>query len=140
MRAAHSAQRAGHTIIIDRQPVRSGSHDMLTTAAMTHSECQEAMATGRAAALSSAQDGVRVLCVGEIGIGNTASAAALLCALTGATPPPLSAPFTCMHACCETHPSAASRPLLPDVSAPFTCLHACMLRNTPACSQPPHTA
>eukprot|EP00892_Ulva_mutabilis_P002029 jgi/Ulvmu1/11827/UM080_0038.1 len=80
-----TAERLGHTIIIDRQPVRGGTRDMLSMAAMTAAECQEAMATGRAAALSSAQDGIRVLCVGEIGIGNTASAAALLCALTGAT-------------------------------------------------------
>lgn len=77
---------AGHTIIIDQQPVRDGSRDMLTEAAMTHAECQEAIAMGRAAALSAAQDGVRVLCVGEIGIGNTTAAAALLSALTGAPP------------------------------------------------------
>lgn len=58
---------------------------------MSAEECAAAMAAGAAAvrACAAAHDGEAsqvVACIGELGIGNTTAAAALLAALTGAAP------------------------------------------------------
>jgi nicotinate-nucleotide--dimethylbenzimidazole phosphoribosyltransferase len=54
--------------------------------AMTAAECKAAVIAGREAARRAQSDGVRVLLLGEMGIGNTTASAALLAALTGAPP------------------------------------------------------
>ena len=64
--------------------VRAGTGDMLYGPAMSETELDAALATGAALARELAQDGVDCLVLGEIGMGNTATTAALLCVLTGA--------------------------------------------------------
>jgi nicotinate-nucleotide--dimethylbenzimidazole phosphoribosyltransferase len=66
--------------------VRRGSRNLVREPAMTDAELDAALAAGRAAAARAADAGVRALGLGEMGIGNTTSASALLCALTGAAP------------------------------------------------------
>lgn len=70
---------------------------------MTQQQCQQAMAAGAGAVQQACQhmqqqtaaatrdpntwsDSRCVICIGELGIGNTTAAAALLSALSGATP------------------------------------------------------
>ncbi len=67
--------------------VRPGTGDTTVEPAMTIEECRRAIAAGqRLARALLADTGADCLVVGEIGIGNTATAASLVCALTGATP------------------------------------------------------
>jgi nicotinate-nucleotide--dimethylbenzimidazole phosphoribosyltransferase len=66
--------------------VRRGSRNFLHEPAMTETELDAALAVGRDAARRAAHDDVRAIGLGEMGIGNTTAAAALLSALTGAPP------------------------------------------------------
>jgi nicotinate-nucleotide--dimethylbenzimidazole phosphoribosyltransferase len=66
--------------------VRRGSRNMAVEPAMTPGECDAALAVGRDAARRAAGDGVRAIGLGDMGIGNTTAAAALLSALTGVAP------------------------------------------------------
>jgi nicotinate-nucleotide--dimethylbenzimidazole phosphoribosyltransferase len=66
--------------------VRAGTADMLEGAALTPGELDAALAAGAAMAAELAERGVDCLVLGEIGMGNTATTAALACALTGASP------------------------------------------------------
>ena len=63
--------------------VRRGTRNFSVEAAMTNAELEAALAVGADTARSAAANGVQVLCLGEMGIGNTTSASALLSALTG---------------------------------------------------------
>ncbi|MEP6620889.1 MAG: nicotinate-nucleotide--dimethylbenzimidazole phosphoribosyltransferase [bacterium] len=63
--------------------VRRGSRNMLNEPAMAEEEFRAALEVGRAAAKRAAHDGIHALGLGEMGIGNTASAAAVLSGLTG---------------------------------------------------------
>lgn len=63
--------------------VRRGSRNLLHESAMTHAELEAALAVGRAAVRRARADGVQALALGEMGIGNTTAAAALLCGFTG---------------------------------------------------------
>jgi nicotinate-nucleotide--dimethylbenzimidazole phosphoribosyltransferase len=63
-----------------------GSADMTAAPALTADELQAALDTGAALARELAGRGVDCVALGEIGIGNTASTAALACALSGASP------------------------------------------------------
>ncbi len=63
--------------------VRRGTRNFAVTQAMTPEELDAAVAAGAAAAERAAAAGVRAIGLGEMGIGNTTSAAALLSALTG---------------------------------------------------------
>ncbi|HZS57865.1 MAG TPA: nicotinate-nucleotide--dimethylbenzimidazole phosphoribosyltransferase [Gemmatimonadaceae bacterium] len=65
--------------------VRAGSRNMLNEPAMTADECKAAMDVGREAVRRAAAEGVRAVGLGEMGIGNTTAAAALLSGLTGAS-------------------------------------------------------
>jgi nicotinate-nucleotide--dimethylbenzimidazole phosphoribosyltransferase len=58
--------------------------------ALSDAECAGAMAYG----MMAVEDGVDLLCVGEMGIGNTTSAAALACALFGGAPADWTGPGT----------------------------------------------
>jgi nicotinate-nucleotide--dimethylbenzimidazole phosphoribosyltransferase len=66
--------------------VAHGSADMLAGPALTAAQLDAALAAGAALCAELAAGGVDCLVLGEIGIGNTATAAALTCALTGASP------------------------------------------------------
>jgi nicotinate-nucleotide--dimethylbenzimidazole phosphoribosyltransferase len=69
-----------------RAKVRAGTANLRERDAMTRDEARRAMAVGQEVATRAIDDGCDLLAVGEIGIGNTTSAAALVCALTGAAP------------------------------------------------------
>jgi nicotinate-nucleotide--dimethylbenzimidazole phosphoribosyltransferase len=75
----------GGSPVVDAR-VRRGSRNLARGPAMTADECDRALDAGRAAARRAADDGAEVLVPGEMGIGNTTSAAALVSALTGAPP------------------------------------------------------
>jgi nicotinate-nucleotide--dimethylbenzimidazole phosphoribosyltransferase len=64
----------------------AGSSDMLAGPALTRAELDAALTLGARLAGELADTGVNCLVLGEIGIGNTATTAALACALTGASP------------------------------------------------------
>jgi nicotinate-nucleotide--dimethylbenzimidazole phosphoribosyltransferase len=66
--------------------VRAGTADMLDGPALTDSDVEAALAAGAALADELATLGVDCLVLGEIGMGNTTTTAALACALTGAPP------------------------------------------------------
>ncbi|MEA2138549.1 MAG: nicotinate-nucleotide--dimethylbenzimidazole phosphoribosyltransferase [Solirubrobacteraceae bacterium] len=66
--------------------VAHGSADMLAGPALTARELDAALAAGAGLCAEIAGHGVDCLVLGEIGIGNTATTAALTCALTGAPP------------------------------------------------------
>jgi nicotinate-nucleotide--dimethylbenzimidazole phosphoribosyltransferase len=72
---------------VDRRCAAAGSADFVAGPAMTAAQRDAALAAGAdlARALLD-KTGAHCLVLGEIGIGNTATAAALLCALTGARP------------------------------------------------------
>lgn len=71
--------RAG-TRVVDAK-VRAGSRNLIDTDAMTEAEMAAAVAAGRAAVDRAWSRDVQVLALGEMGIGNTTAAAALLAAL-----------------------------------------------------------
>ncbi len=93
------ARRGGHELLVadlglcgptppgvHDAKVASGSADMLAGPALTDDELDQALAAGARLAARLASEGVDCLVLGEIGIGNTATTAALACALTGAPP------------------------------------------------------
>jgi nicotinate-nucleotide--dimethylbenzimidazole phosphoribosyltransferase len=69
-----------------RAKVRAGTANLRREAAMTREQALSAMAVGAEAAERAVRAGHELLAIGEIGIGNTTAAAALICALTGAPP------------------------------------------------------
>ena len=75
----------GHPGVLDRR-VRSGTDDISLAPAMTREECLAAMLRGAALARENAADGADILLIGEMGIGNTTTAAAVVCALLGMDP------------------------------------------------------
>lgn len=62
--------------------VRRGSHNMVNEAAMSNDDLDAALAIGADAARAAHAEGVQALGLGEMGIGNTTAASALLSALT----------------------------------------------------------
>jgi nicotinate-nucleotide--dimethylbenzimidazole phosphoribosyltransferase len=82
--------RAGGTTI-DRRIAR-GSGNLAQGPALTVAQFEHALAVGRNAARAAAEDGCRVVAVGELGIGNTTPATCLIAALTGTDPGPLVGP------------------------------------------------
>jgi nicotinate-nucleotide--dimethylbenzimidazole phosphoribosyltransferase len=66
--------------------VRAGTADSSAGPAMTRAEAEAALAVGRRLAVEAAADGCDLLCAGELGIGNSTAAAALLCALGAVAP------------------------------------------------------
>jgi nicotinate-nucleotide--dimethylbenzimidazole phosphoribosyltransferase len=66
--------------------VRRGSRNFLREPALTDEEVEEALEAGRAAVRRAADAGSEGVGLGDMGIGNTTAAAALLSALTGASP------------------------------------------------------
>jgi nicotinate-nucleotide--dimethylbenzimidazole phosphoribosyltransferase len=66
--------------------VAAGSADMTEGPALTEEQLEQAMAAGAELAAELAKRGASCLALGEIGIGNTATTAALASALTGMSP------------------------------------------------------
>jgi nicotinate-nucleotide--dimethylbenzimidazole phosphoribosyltransferase len=66
--------------------VARGTANMLHTPAMSEPQLSKALAIGIDLAGEAAAAGTQVIAVGEMGIGNTTSASAITCALTGASP------------------------------------------------------
>ncbi len=69
-----------------RAAVRRGTGNLRVEPAMTRAEAQAALDVGRRIAADLHARGASLAAVGEIGIGNTTAAAALVSALTGAAP------------------------------------------------------
>jgi nicotinate-nucleotide--dimethylbenzimidazole phosphoribosyltransferase len=63
--------------------VRAGTRNLRREPALTRAEALHALDAGASVAAQAAEDGADLLALGEIGIGNTTSAAALVCAFTG---------------------------------------------------------
>jgi len=93
------ARHGGHELVVadvglaaDTPPgvrdvkVRRGTGDLLEGPALTGDELDAATAAGAELAAELSARGVHCLALGEIGMGNTTTAAALACALTGAPP------------------------------------------------------
>jgi nicotinate-nucleotide--dimethylbenzimidazole phosphoribosyltransferase len=69
--------------IISRR-VAPGTKNIARGPAMTREECQKAIAAGSEMVGEMARRGYRLIATGEMGIGNTTTASAVACALTGA--------------------------------------------------------
>ena len=67
---------------IAHEKVNSGTNDISVTTAMTVAEYNQALETGKKYAKIAYKEGFKTLALGEMGIGNTTSAAAVICALT----------------------------------------------------------
>lgn len=76
------ATEVAHPLLVVRR-VMPGTHDMTTQPAMSEQQALAAMATGWERVEQAAADGVAVLGLGEMGIGNTTSSTAVLAALLG---------------------------------------------------------
>jgi nicotinate-nucleotide--dimethylbenzimidazole phosphoribosyltransferase len=77
---------AGSKAELASHPVRPGTGNLRREPAMTQAEAEQAIEVGRAQARRAADEGVELLGAGEMGIGNTTAAAAVVCALTGREP------------------------------------------------------
>ena len=69
-----------------RAKVAPGTQDFTRTAAMTRDQAEQAVLVGLEVAAREVAQGLDVLGVGEMGIGNTTPAAALTAVFTGAPP------------------------------------------------------
>lgn len=66
--------------------IRPGTRNFLNEPAMSPEECEQAIGIGREQVERAQTDGVEVLGIGEMGIGNTTSASCLLAVLCGFSP------------------------------------------------------
>ena len=66
--------------------VRRGTSNFYREPAMSEGECQQALEIGREQVREALEDGIDLLGIGEMGIGNTTAASALLVALCGLKP------------------------------------------------------
>ncbi|CAB4812665.1 MAG: nicotinate-nucleotide--dimethylbenzimidazole phosphoribosyltransferase [Actinobacteria bacterium] len=80
------ASAVGATHNVWSHKVRHGSGDLSVGAALTTSEVDAALEVGAEVASRLVSEGSRCLLTGEMGIGNTTPAAAVIAALTGAAP------------------------------------------------------
>jgi nicotinate-nucleotide--dimethylbenzimidazole phosphoribosyltransferase len=69
-----------------RRRVRAGTGNLAVEAAMTEAEARQALDVGAETAAELVAGGARCLVTGEMGIGNTTPAAAIIAALTGTSP------------------------------------------------------
>jgi nicotinate-nucleotide--dimethylbenzimidazole phosphoribosyltransferase len=65
--------------------IRRGTSDFLEESAMNDEQCMAAIEVGIDAVRQLCDRGYKIIATGEMGIGNTTTATALLCALTGAS-------------------------------------------------------
>lgn len=73
---------AAHDSLLDRR-IGAGTRNSRREPAMTEEQCTAALVEGRAIDAALGHDGVGILALGEIGIGNTSAAALVAHALTG---------------------------------------------------------
>jgi nicotinate-nucleotide--dimethylbenzimidazole phosphoribosyltransferase len=66
--------------------IRPGSRNFLIEPAMSPRECEQAIGIGREQVQRAQTDGIEVLGIGEMGIGNTTAASCLLAVLCGFSP------------------------------------------------------
>ena len=71
--------------VVNRK-VRAGTGNIAVEPAMSQAQCLQAIGTGREMMEECRQKGYGLIATGEMGIGNTTTATALLCALTGMAP------------------------------------------------------
>ena len=76
------AAEGGHARFLSRR-VKNSTRNMLEEAAMTEAEMRSALQVGFDLAADAAAGGVRLIGLGEMGIGNTTAASAVTAALTG---------------------------------------------------------
>lgn len=88
--------------VLDHNVAR-GTQNLAVTPAMTRAQCQQALDVGRAAVDRAVSDGVDVLCLGEMGIGNTTPAAAVSARLLGRPASELVGPGTGLDAAGVAH-------------------------------------
>jgi nicotinate-nucleotide--dimethylbenzimidazole phosphoribosyltransferase len=81
-----SAAPTNPEIELRRECVRAGTRNLRREPAMTRAEANAAMRVGGRTADQCIDAGARIVGTGEIGIGNTTSAAAMTCAMTGLAP------------------------------------------------------
>jgi len=72
--------------LIKNKKIRKSTWNMTEQVAMSYDEAVQAVLSGIETAAQAVKDGYNVLGVGEMGIGNTTTSAAVLCALTGTLP------------------------------------------------------
>ncbi|MGD0678172.1 MAG: nicotinate-nucleotide--dimethylbenzimidazole phosphoribosyltransferase [Polyangiaceae bacterium] len=89
-----SAAPVHPVVALRRARVRAGTRNLRCEPAMTRAEADGAMDAGRRVADDAADDGATLVATGEVGIGNTTAAAALVCAFTGADPEQVVGPGT----------------------------------------------
>ncbi|MCA1943938.1 MAG: nicotinate-nucleotide--dimethylbenzimidazole phosphoribosyltransferase [Desulfovibrio sp.] len=82
-----------HPTLLQRK-VAPGTANFLDGPAMTRSQCRAALEVGIDLAQQAADEGVRTLCLGEMGIGNTTAASALYAAFLGLDPAAVVGPGT----------------------------------------------
>ena len=68
---------------IEQHKVKLGSEDFTQGPAMSPEQCNQALRTGEKLATQAHKEGIKTLALGEMGIGNTTAAAALICAFSG---------------------------------------------------------
>ena len=71
--------------IIDKK-IRKGTWNIAKQSAMTYEEATQALMVGIETAVEAVNNGYKLLGVGEMGIGNTTTSAAVLCTLTDSKP------------------------------------------------------
>ncbi len=69
--------------LVRNRKIRYGTANLYREPAMTRQECLEAIAVGLALAREAKADGIELIGVGEMGIGNTTTSSAVLACLTG---------------------------------------------------------
>lgn len=74
-----------HPDLVDRK-IGMGTGNILAGPAMTADQCEQAMASGAQLAMDEISQGTNVLAFGEMGIGNTTAAAAIMSAITRLPP------------------------------------------------------
>jgi nicotinate-nucleotide--dimethylbenzimidazole phosphoribosyltransferase len=67
-------------------PVKKGTNDFSQGPAMSRAECEKALLAGAELVRKEKEAGAQIILLGEMGIGNTTSAAALSCLLLGESP------------------------------------------------------
>jgi nicotinate-nucleotide--dimethylbenzimidazole phosphoribosyltransferase len=105
-----AASADGVTFVTDR--VRAGSRNLLREPALEAAEANAAWAAGERSAQRAIQRGATVIGVGELGIGNTTSAAALIAGLTGDDPEALVGRGTGLDDAALAHKQAVVRSAL----------------------------
>jgi nicotinate-nucleotide--dimethylbenzimidazole phosphoribosyltransferase len=86
--------------------VRRGSRNMLHEAAMSQTEMTAALAAGAALGHAASAEGVELLAIGEMGIGNTTAASAITAGLTGLSPANVTGRGTGLSDAAYTHKQA----------------------------------